>query len=119
MPPPKQFFNQSELDALSKRIERLGSKLSADDCTEFRSILFDMNCLYYGIAEVYKTAEINLIPGKVQTPIDHSKESFTSVTFKPTTKQDKGNPLSELLHNLSQEDRAKIAGAIEQNLKKE
>jgi hypothetical protein len=114
----KQFYNQPILDLLSSRIEALGRKLSPQDCTELRSILHDMASLYFGIAEVYKMAEINLIPGKV-ADISQPQTPIIATGFKPSSKSDKGNPLSELLGNMSEADKAKLMGALESNVKKE
>lgn len=57
---------------------------------------------------------------------DSSSNSMSVVTdsnkpFTPITKPqgDKGNPLAELLHQMSPEDRAKLAVTLEQNLSKE
>jgi len=43
-------------------------------------------------------------------------ESTIRSSYTPTTKDNKGDPLAELLHNLSEADKAKLVVGLEQKL---
>jgi hypothetical protein len=96
-------------DKLRERLVLLGSSLTETQCAELRSILDALATLAYNVGEVYKMAVIDLIPSKVGTP---------TPSFAPVIKTDatKGNPLAELLHNLSEADKAKLVSELKTKL---
>jgi hypothetical protein len=96
-------------DTLQQRLVAFGSSLTEVQCKELRDILDALAKLAYDVAEVYKMAVIDLIPSKVAAPVPN---------FAPVTKtaDTKGNPLAELLHNLSEADKAKLVSGLKTKL---
>lgn len=100
------------LDKIQTQLEQFGSKLTPDQCTEFRSILDAFARIYFDLGEAFKMAVIHLIPSSV---------IGTATVIKPTqftpAKKPIGDPLQELLHNtqkLSQEQLAQITKHLSQ-----
>ena len=56
-----------DLDKLQERLIKLGQSLSPEQCKEFRDILDQFNFAYHDLADAYKMAVIELIPGKIQS----------------------------------------------------
>lgn len=94
------------LDKIQTQLEQFGTKLTPDQCTEFRTILDAFAKIYFDLGEAFKMAVIHLIPSGV---------IGTATVIKPTqftpAKKPVGDPLQELLHNtqkLSPSELAKI-----------
>jgi hypothetical protein len=110
-------------DKLRERLVAFGQSLTESQCKELRSILDVLAALAYDVGEVYKMAVIDLIPSKVGIITAKSCEQMRQQAayninkmFSPAAKQDKGNPLAELLHNLSEADKAKLVSGLKTKL---
>lgn len=90
-----------ELSKLQERLTAFGKTLSAEQCTEFRSILFALHSEYYALDCVYKYAEIALIP-RVKTFLDTTEGIGVpqQTTFRPAAKQDLTSIALTLAKNL-------------------
>jgi hypothetical protein len=55
---------QIELDKLQQRLESFGKALTSVQCEEFRQILFSIGILHNSVGDIYKYAELALIPSK-------------------------------------------------------
>lgn len=115
-------MKQIQLNELQTRLEEFGSKLSATQCEEFRQILFSIGALHNSVGDIYKYAEIALIPR--DRPIVRGTSTFaykqgecvcaghpgknvlcpycgcTEPTFKPPAKQDLASIAMTLARNL-------------------
>lgn len=93
-------MKQIQLNELQTRLEEFGSKLSVSQCEEFRQILFSIGALHNSIGDIYKYAEIALIPR--DKPIVSGNEATTlpPPTFKPPAKQDLASIAMALAKNL-------------------
>lgn len=103
---------QEFCDKLQIRLENFGSKLTKEQLEEFRQILFDLHILHNGIGDVYKYAELSLIPrdkpiagqetatSAQSVNTDASVLPLPSPTFKPATKQSLTDLTMTLAKNL-------------------
>jgi len=73
---------QIELDKLQIRLEEFGSKLSPLQCEELRQILFSIGVLHNSIGDIYKYAELSLIPSKIDAVISKPINSLPQPTYK-------------------------------------
>ena len=101
-------MKQIELDKLQQRLEEFGSKLSATQCEEFRQILFSIGALHNSVGDIYKYAEIALIPR--DKPIVSGNE-VTALPSPTQTYKKKVDNLTDLAMTLARN--------LELNLKKE
>jgi hypothetical protein len=97
-------------DQLQQRLEQFGAGLTAQQLEEFRKILWEIGVLHNSIGDIYKYAEIALIPR--DRPIAATVTTPTS--FTPEKKKT-GNPLEELLHNVQKLSPSQVE-SIRQNL---
>lgn len=96
-------MKQIELDKLQTRLEEFGKTLTAQQCEEFRQILFSIGALHNSVGDIYKYAEIALIPR--DKPIAGNNETITTLpspttTFKPSPKGDLTSIAMTLAKNL-------------------
>lgn len=101
-------MKQIELDKLQTRLEEFGSKLTAMQCEEFRQILFSIGVLHNSVGDIYKYAEIALIPR--DKPIANGTEA-TALPSPTQTYKKKVDNLTDLAMTLAKN--------LELNLKKE
>jgi hypothetical protein len=97
-------------DQLQQRLEQFGAGLTAQQLEEFRKILWEIGVLHNSIGDIYKYAELALIPRDkpIAADIRNSITSHqlgignvpTSNSFTPEKKKT-GNPLEELIHNIN------------------
>lgn len=83
-------MKQIELDKLQTQLEEFGKKLTVEQCEEFRQIIWSIGVLHNSIGDIYKYAELTLIPR--DKPIAGTHETTTvltspTTTFKPAEKQ--------------------------------
>jgi len=97
-------MTQQELNKLQERLTAFGKTLTAEQCTEFRSILFALHGEYYALDCVYKYAEIALIPSNNPTLTETSTTSHLEVpvpmAFRPAAKKDLTSIALTLAKNL-------------------
>lgn len=96
---------QEFCDKLQTRLENFGTKLTKEQLEEFRQILFELHTLHNGIGDVYKYAELTLIPrdkpiAGQETAQSESVTALPSPTFKPPTKQSLADLTMTLAKNL-------------------
>ena len=97
-------MKQIELDKLQTQLEEFGKKLTVEQCEEFRQILFSIGVLHNSVGDIYKYAELTLIPR--DKPIANgSNETTTTLpspttTFKPSPKGDLTSIAMTLARNL-------------------
>jgi hypothetical protein len=58
---------QIELDKLQQQLESFGKTLTSVQCEEFRQILFSIGVLHNSVGDIYKYAELALIPSKISS----------------------------------------------------
>lgn len=99
---------------LEDRLTQFGQSLSASQLKEFREILSAIADKHHEVTEIYRYADINLIPSKTQSQSE--KFTVTSVTPSPQNK-DKIvsllDAISRNLANLSEADRKKFVDNLE------
>lgn len=98
-------MKQIQLNELQTRLELFGATLSATQCEEFRQILFSIGALHNSVGDIYKYAEIALIPRDRPIVSGNEKEVeaptvLPSSTFKPPAKQDLASIAMTLARNL-------------------
>lgn len=97
-------MKQIELDKLQTRLEEFGKTLTASQCEEFRQIIWSIGVLHNSVGDIYKYAELTLIPR--DKPIANgNNEAITTLpspttTFKPPAKQDLTSIAMTLAKNL-------------------
>jgi hypothetical protein len=95
---------QIELDKLQQRLENFGKTLTSVQCEEFRQILFSIGVLHNSVGDIYKYAELALIPQTKFASAENGGEQKEglpqSTTFKPPAKQSLADLTMTLARNL-------------------
>lgn len=96
-------MKQIELDKLQTRLEEFGKKLTVEQCEEFRQIIWSIGVLHNSIGDIYKYAELSLIPRDKPIANGNNVVSTTlpsATNFKPPAKQDLASIAMTLARNL-------------------
>jgi len=97
-------MKQIELDKLQTRLEEFGAKLSPALLEEFRQIIFSIGAFHNSVGDIYKYAEIALLPrtavGVTESSTALSQQGQSQSTFKPPVKQDLASIAMTLARNL-------------------
>lgn len=101
---------------LEDRLTQFGQSLSASQLKEFREILSAIADKHHEVTEIYRYADINLIPSKTQSQplLNQNQSALAETKIKPSDKI--GNFLEALqknLSNLSEADRKKFVDNLE------
>jgi hypothetical protein len=92
-------MKQIELDKLQAHLEEFGAKLSPILLEEFRQIIFSIGAFHNSVGDIYKYAEIALLP-KTAVGAAESSTALPQQTFKPPVKQDLASIAMTLARNL-------------------
>lgn len=102
-PFPSPYVKQIELDKLQTQLEEFGKKLTVEQCEEFRQIIWSIGVLHNSIGDIYKYAELSLIPRDKPIANGNNVVSTTlpsATNFKPPAKQSLADLTMTLARNL-------------------